>query len=69
MNLEDDKLPPRLNGRKPDLNYFTTAMLKRYSSKRPEEVGEAIKQAQDRIAPSYDRTKLKREVMRILSST
>lgn len=44
-------------------------MLKRYSSKRPEEVGEAIKQAQDRIAPSYDRTNLKREVMRILSST
>lgn len=50
-----------------DLRYFITSLKKRYWAKADWEIESAVEKAQELIAPSKDRTRLKREVNRLLS--
>jgi hypothetical protein len=51
-----------------DLRYFINSLKKRYWMKAEWEIDSAVEKALDLIAPSRDRTRLKREVHRILGA-
>ena len=68
MNPEDDTLRarPGYRQKKENLDFFTNAIRKRFPERTKHDVEDAILQAKKLMAPSIDRTRLKREVLRIL---
>jgi hypothetical protein len=69
MNPEDDTLRarPSYRQKKENLDFFTRAIGKRFPGRTERDVEDAILQAKKLMAPSIDRARLKREVLRILN--
>ncbi len=50
----------------PDLSYFVRSLEKRFPEKTTADIEEALRSALEAIAPSRDRTKLRRLIIRML---